>query len=287
MSGEYRVLGHYESEAGPLRFYLTYDTSSLKVATGINDAAESEGKMQPLGCLLDMVPGFDSLDRTLVELVASVSRIVDVPADAILCRQGAAPDALHWLLDGQVALSQAGPSQESAIIDILQPISGITLASAVLGQRYPMTAEVLTRSRVMEIQAAPLRALTATHPALATTFMRAVSLDIASATRQIVDLKLRKTAQRLGGYLLSLARAQHSAAVRLPISKGVLAGKLGCRQENLSRAFGTLRDFGVETHGSRVIIYNIPQLREFSACDDPDPAQQISAADAFRRAFDL
>ena len=61
---------------------------------------------------------------------------------------------------------------------------------------------------------------------------------------QVRDLKLRTAAQRLGCYLL--ARVKDGEAVkadfRLPFDKGLLAARLGCRQENLSRAFATLRD---------------------------------------------
>ncbi len=49
--------------------------------------------------------------------------------------------------------------------------------------------------------------------------------------------------------------------MRLPFDKRLLAARLGCRQENLSRAFAALRGFGVETHGARVILHDIARLR--------------------------
>ena len=245
--------------------------------------------MQPLDSLIGIIPGFDSLDSALVAQLAAISRIVRVTANTVLCNQGTAPNALRWLLHGQVALSQAGPSGEPAIIDVVRPISGIALASAILAEPSAMTARSLTLSRVLRIEAAPLRVLTTTRPALATTIMRAMSLDIVSATRQIVDLKVRKAAQRLGCYLLSLVENadQNSTTLRLPFLKGILAGKLGCRPENLSRAFSTLREFGVETHGSRIILHDVALLRDFAAPDEPDYWKATSASEAFIRAFDL
>ena len=64
-----------------------------------------------------------------------------------------------------------------------------------------------------------------------------------------------------------------AARFRLPFDKRLLAARLGCRQENLSRAFAALRTVGVETHGSRVILHDIPALRGFAVPDeltDPD-----------------
>ena len=54
----------------------------------------------------------------------------------------------------------------------------------------------------------------------------------------------------------------------LPFDKRLLAARLGCRQENLSRAFAALRRLGVETHGARVILHDIASLRDYSLPDD-------------------
>jgi hypothetical protein len=69
--------------------------------------------------------------------------------------------------------------------------------------------------------------------------------------------------------LLSLVKEPTAKAAdfRLPVSKGLLAPWLGCRAENLSRAFMALRAFGVETHGSRVMLHDISRLRAYAgAC---------------------
>jgi CRP/FNR family transcriptional activator FtrB len=88
--------------------------------------------------------------------------------------------------------------------------------------------------------------------------------------RQVRDLKLRTAAQRLGCYLLARVKdgEAHKADFRLPFDKGLLAARLGCRQENLSRAFAALRAYGVETHGSRVILHDIARLKALAVPDD-------------------
>jgi CRP/FNR family transcriptional activator FtrB len=86
--------------------------------------------------------------------------------------------------------------------------------------------------------------------------------------RQVKDLKLRSSTQRLGCYLLALAREQNvEGEFRLPYDKRLLAGRLGMTPENLSRAFASLREYGVETHGSRVALHNPAALEAFAAPD--------------------
>ena len=96
--------------------------------------------------------------------------------------------------------------------------------------------------------------------------MRAMSAELGNMTRQVVDLKVRIAAQRLGTYLLSQVKEPTAtqAQFRLPVPKGLLAAWLGCRAENLSRAFMSLRAYGVETHGSRVVLHDISRLQAYA-----------------------
>jgi CRP-like cAMP-binding protein len=113
--------------------------------------------------------------------------------------------------------------------------------------------------------------LIAHAPALAGAVMRDMAADFGALVQQVLDLKLRSTPQRLGCYLLEQVENPESARAdfRLPFDKGLLAARLGCRQENLSRAFATLRDVGVETHGARVVLHDVAALRGYALPDAP------------------
>jgi CRP/FNR family transcriptional activator FtrB len=115
--------------------------------------------------------------------------------------------------------------------------------------------------------------------------MRAMSAELCSMTRQVIDLKLRVAAERLATYLLTLVSEPTAkcADFRLPINKGLLAPWLGCRAENLSRAFAALRAYGVETHGSRVVLHDISRLRRYAEASQcaRQPVEKI-LGEAFR-----
>ena len=230
--------------------------------------------MQTAVDLIGAVPLFERLDASLLERIDAITEQVTAEPDQTLSEQGAMPECLHVLLDGQVALSSTAADGTTALVEVLHPIDHFVMASVLTRLTYLMTARTVTRCRLLAIDAAGLMDLVEHEAPLANTLLRSVSREFRTMVRQVRDLKLRTAAQRLGCYLL--ARVKDGEAVnadfRLPFDKGLLAARLGCRQENLSRAFATLRAYGVETHGSRVILHDIPRLNALAVPDDPgDP----------------
>jgi CRP/FNR family transcriptional activator FtrB len=73
--------------------------------------------------------------------------------------------------------------------------------------------------------------------------------------RTLKNQKLRGGVERLANYLITQkVRQGGEATFTLPHEKRVLASLLGMTPENLSRAFATLADYGVETKGPEVTI---------------------------------
>ena len=103
-----------------------------------------------------------------------------------------------------MSLTGTTTDASSTVIDILGPASSFVLANVLIDEPYLMGAEAVATSVLIRIAAAPMRAVVATQPAAAMVMMRAMSAELANMTRQVVDLKVRIAAQRLGTYLLSL-----------------------------------------------------------------------------------
>ena len=243
--------------------------------------------MDEIETVLRDVPGFAELDAGERRRIASFGDIDRCREGSVLFRQGSHPEALYVLLEGHVALTGAAPDQTSTIIDIVRPTSSFVLANVLAEDPYHMSAETIADSALLRIDAEPLRELVANQPEAARAMLRAVSLELGAVTRQVVELKRQVTAERLSAYLLSLVDEQgvNRASFRLPFSKGLLAAWLGCRAENLSRAFMALRAYGVETHGSRVILHDVERLRNYAGIwTSPRPREPVERAfgDAFR-----
>jgi CRP/FNR family transcriptional regulator, transcriptional activator FtrB len=219
---------------------------------------------------LRATPLLRDLTDTVLDRLAAISKIIDAPEDTEICRQGDPADELIIVLGGQLAGFSTAANGTVAVVEVIR--SGETLGLATLLARLPrlLGVRTVTSSQLLSIEAAGLLALVEQEPSLVTALLRAEANEFHALVRQVCDLKLRTTAQRLGCYLLSLSaeKQANATALRLPFDKRLLAARLGCRQENLSRAFAALRGFGVETHGARVILHDIASLRAYSEPDE-------------------
>ena len=222
--------------------------------------------MQSIDAVIQTVPEFAGFDGSLRRRVADISVLTEAAKGTTLFREGMLPEALYVLVDGQVLLTGTAADASRAVIDVMRPASSFVLANVLADDPYLMGAHVVAPSLLLRVAAEPMRAMVAGQPAVAMAMMRAMAADLAGMTRQVTDLKARGAAGRLGGYLLSLVTDPQStrAEFRLPVRKGLLGPWLGCRAENLSRAFSALRAFGVETHGSRVVLHDVARLRSYA-----------------------
>lgn len=226
--------------------------------------------LRPDSVTLRQITIFRNLEDSVLERLAEIGEVILVQDGSFLCKQGEIADRLHILLEGQVALSNTAPNGTSAVVEVVPPGGHFVLATVLANLPYLLNASAISTARLIVFPASDLRRMIQELPSLATAFMLAEAHDFQNLVRQVCDLKLRTTAQRLGCYLLSLSRepAGNTANLKLPFDKRLLAARLGCRQENLSRAFAALRSFGVETHGSRVILHDISSLRVYAEPDD-------------------
>jgi CRP/FNR family transcriptional activator FtrB len=235
----------------------------------VSQAAPSQSTIQTVDQALRAVPLLQDLEDRILDRLAAISSIVEAPDGIELCQQGQPADRLYIVLEGQLAAINTAPNGETAVVEVIPP--GETLGLSTVLARLPrlISVRTITPCRLLSIDAESLMALVAQETSLVTTLLRAEAKEFRAMVRQVCDLKLRTTAQRLGCYLLSLATEEHAntTALRLPFDKRLLAARLGCRQENLSRAFAALRGFGVETHGARVILHDIAKLRDYAVPD--------------------
>ena len=215
------------------------------------------------------VPIFADLADPTLARIAGIGERHAVPGGMVLFRQGELPNALHVLLEGQVALGGAAPDGTVAVVEVVTPVDMFILAAVLTDAPYLMSARTITPARLLLIPAAPLRELIASEAGLALRMLASLSLQYRKMVRQIKDLKLRSAAQRLGCFLLALASERGGGSeLLLPYDKQLLAARLGATPEHLSRAFAALRSHGVEVSGMTVRISDLEALISFSAPDE-------------------
>ena len=93
--------------------------------------------------------------------------------------------------------------------------------------------------------------------------MGAMSRHMRRLIQQIEQLTARTSAQRLAGFLATLAAgASEPVRLQLPVDKVLIAGRLGMQPETFSRAIARLRDHGVTVDGQDVSIADLKRLQQ-------------------------
>lgn len=209
---------------------------------------------------------FAGLDANDIEMLAEKADYVSFDAGITLFHQGDPADRFFILLDGRVGLYLDRVEEMECLARIVRP--GETFAEAcICGQGvFPVTAKVLRQSSVVAIPRANLLSLIERHPHLLLKMLSEISIRLRGLVRQIADLKMKTTAQRLGGYLLTLVDQEVGTAdIRLPYEKKLLAQELGMQPETLSRALMKLQCLGVHYRRSENTLHiaDVDALRQF------------------------
>src|SRR5277367_2965754 len=100
--------------------------------------------MQATADVIGAVPLFERLDGPLRARLEAITTVIKAEPDEVLSQQGAMPDVLHVLLDGQVALSSTAADGTTALIEVMHPVDHFVLASVLSRLPYLMTARAVT-----------------------------------------------------------------------------------------------------------------------------------------------
>lgn len=196
------------------------------------------------------------------------------PPEVQLIAEGDPADFLYVVVEGAVELFARSNGRETTIA-VIEPVSIFIVAAVLKDSVYLMSARTLKRSRLLMIPAEDLRRTFEEDDA----FARALVADLAGSFRRMVknlkNQKLRSSVERLANYLLRQHEVQgRQNVVTLPVEKRTLAALLGMTPENLSRAFATLKPYGVSVQGPRVTLTALADLQTLAKpsplIDDPD-----------------
>lgn len=203
---------------------------------------------------------FKSMSESVFEALVDAAYLQTFPAQLELIREGDPADFLYVVTEGRVELFARSNGRE-ATMGMVNPIGTFILAAVLKDAVHLMSARTCQKSRILMIPAENVRAAVDADES----FARAIVLELAGCYRAVVkehkDLKLRSSVERLANRLLRYHSDQgKSGAVELPHDKRILASLLGMTPENLSRAFNTLKSYGVKVDGARVELTDLNGL---------------------------
>ena len=214
---------------------------------------------------MQAVPILAACGQPLIKQMNEVADLVRIGPGDVLFEEGSRLQELMFLMTGQVAATRFTEAGDTAVADVWFPIRPLCLQAAFLDIDTPVGANAITSARLIALPVAEMQSIVRSDPALALRFFEQALTDVQQLTLEICNLKLHSSAQRLAEYLLSLVKDPELTPARfvLPFEKRLLAARIGCSQENLSRAFAALRRQGVETQRGIVVLRDVPGLRTF------------------------
>ncbi len=182
------------------------------------------------------------------------------PAQLELITEGDPADFLYVVIEGCVELFARSNGRESTM-GMVRPVGSFILAAVLKDAVYLMSARTLRRSKVLMVPSGNIRDIFQKDEA----FARAIVVELASCYRSVVkehkDIKLRTAVERLANRLLRYHNDQGSTgSLDLPYDKRTLASLLGMTPENLSRAFNTLKPYGVAVDGLTIRLDDVGSL---------------------------
>jgi len=190
------------------------------------------------------------------------------PPQVQLITEGEPADFLYVMVEGSVELFATGNGRETTI-EIINPVATFILAAALRDQAYLMSARTIENARILMIPSETVRAVFASDAAFARAVVRELSGRFRTVVKALKNQKLRNAVERLANYLLRKESEQGGGGtVTLEIDKRTLAALLGMTPENLSRAFGTLKPYGVAVKGREI---RLTKTADLAALAKPSP----------------
>jgi CRP/FNR family transcriptional activator FtrB len=206
------------------------------------------------------LPLFESMVEENFEALTQAAYLQHFPPQVELIHEGDPADFLYVVVEGAVELF-AKANDKVASMAVVRPVGTFILAAVLKDAVYLMSARTIEKSRVLMIPSQNIRNTFARDDA----FARSIVVELASCYRGVVkehkSLKLRTGVERLANRLIRYHADQNAnGSVKLPYDKRTLASLLAMTPENLSRAFNTLKPYGVKVEGSVIHLNDLNSL---------------------------
>lgn len=203
---------------------------------------------------------FESISESNFDTLMQAAYLQTFPTQLDLITEGDPADFLYVVIEGCVELYARSNGRESTM-GMVRPVGTFILAAVLKDAVYLMSARTCQKSKILLIPSENVREAFLQDEA----FARAIVVELASCYRGVVkehkDIKLRTAVERLANRLLRFHQDQGATgSLELPYDKRTIASLLGMTPENLSRAFNTLKPYGVEVDGATVQLSDLSSL---------------------------
>jgi CRP/FNR family transcriptional regulator, cyclic AMP receptor protein len=194
--------------------------------------------------------------------LATVSRGRTVTAyarDAVIYRQAAPADAVHYVQKGKIKIVVASKQGKEAVIAILGP-GEFFGEGCLIGQPLRLaTAKAMDDSEIMRVGKAEMIRVLHEEPAFGELFMTHLLTRNSRVEEDLVDQLFNSSEKRLARTLLLLAnfgKAGGPQPIATPISQETLAEIIGTTRPRVSHFMNKFRKLGFISYNGHLEIHS-------------------------------
>jgi CRP/FNR family transcriptional regulator, dissimilatory nitrate respiration regulator len=215
------------------------------------------------------MPLFAGLEQRTLTRIAKGAAAVDIDTGDILFRRDDASEALYVVVSGRIKLSLPCAEDDEKVIALLGPEESFGEAAMFLGKTHIVTAQALTRSKVISVAKAAVDLSIKRDARFARQVVEMLSHRLRRLMREIENSATLTGTQRVIHFLLRelpAANGEGSETIALPAKKRIIASRLDLTHEHFSRI---LHDLAAQklivVDGPRVVVPDVARLRSYYA----------------------
>jgi len=210
-------------------------------------------------------PPFNAMGQDMVRKLVKDRPPQCLRPGAQIFLQGDPAESFFFVFDGRVKFYRQRLDGDDVVVTVCAGGETFAEIAMFIGGIYPLSAEAITKVRLIRIDGAALRGVIEQRPSLAFDLLAAATAHLHFLFDQIEQLNAQPTPQRIADFLLDLTCEGSSAAeITLPYGKALIARRLGMTPESFSRGLTKLRALGVSVERDKVRIAHVPTLANYA-----------------------
>jgi CRP/FNR family transcriptional regulator, dissimilatory nitrate respiration regulator len=218
---------------------------------------------------IDIISGtilFKGLPEEQLQKIAQIVVSKGYEKGEMVFSEGETADGFYVVEEGSVKIFKVSMEGKEHILHIFGPGEPLGEVPVFSGQKFPASAEAITKSSLLFFPRSDFVNLIALNPSLSLNMLAVLAMRLRQFTVQIENLSLKEVPGRLAGYLLYLSEDQkRNDSVTLDISKGQLASLLGTIPETLSRIFSKMSAMNlIEVSDRQIRLLDMDGLKDLA-----------------------
>lgn len=207
---------------------------------------------------------FTGLPSADLESIAAITVVKALAKDAYLFREGDLARGFYIVQRGAVNVHRVSAAGKEQIIHVFRVGDSFAEVALASDKGYPADARALEPSQVLLVQKAGILALLQRQPELALRMLGSMSSHLRVLVGQLEDLTMKDVESRLANWLVKRCPKRDDGqpvAIKLPMTKRVLAAELGTVSETFSRTLAKFRELElVSVKGDTITVVSPVKL---------------------------